>query len=89
MKLYRIYTENKNKDFIKRLCDLAFDGYTLYQADGVWRGQHESSLVIEYLAVDYETEPGEQVENVARRIKEQNGQHAVLVTWHDIGMQLI
>lgn len=45
--LYRLFTENKNYDGIKKLvCDV-FDGFTIIKTDGIWQGKSEHSLIIE------------------------------------------
>lgn len=45
--LYRLFTENKNYDQIKKLVGDLFDGFTIIKADGVWQGKSEHSLIIE------------------------------------------
>jgi len=71
--MYRILTENKNADQVKRtLCGLGLD-FTVYYGEGTWHGQHENSLMIE---LDNVTE--ELAERAARLIKQLNSQDAVL-----------
>jgi len=50
MKLYRIYTENKNLKGIKLILNRAFESYTLLEGVGVWKGTEEKSLIIEVLS---------------------------------------
>jgi hypothetical protein len=48
--MYRILTENKNADQVKRtLSGLGLD-FTVYYGEGTWRGQHENSLMIELVS---------------------------------------
>lgn len=47
--LYRIFTERKRKDFLRRLFAESFDGFTMYDVEGNWQGKKEKSLVIEVL----------------------------------------
>jgi hypothetical protein len=45
--MYRILTENKNICEVKRLLVNMNLDYTMYYADGSWKGQPEDSLMIE------------------------------------------
>ena len=73
---YRIYTEDKNPEKIKKILSKYFDGFTLYKAQGFWRLQKENTLVIEILGA---SEIIDKVNKVAKRIKSENNQEAVLV----------
>lgn len=73
--MYRIYTEDVNREAIQALADSFFDGYTLVPTIGVWAGTHEASLIIE-IAGDAK----EPVHELAHEIKDLNHQQAVLVT---------
>jgi hypothetical protein len=72
--VYRILTERKNIDLVRRILGQLGLDYTLYCADGVWRGKPERSVIIEleYLAWDI-------AELAARRIGQLNCQEAVLL----------
>lgn len=85
MKLYRLYTENKNLEGIKKILNRAFESYTLLEGVGVWKGVEEKSLIIEIssrISQNY-------FDLVAEDIKELNEQNAVLVTAHEIDSKLI
>lgn len=83
---YRIYTEDKNTVEIEALLDTHFDGYTVLNARGRWKGQSENSLVIEIIgdAVKYDT-----VKFVVKQIKKLNRQEKVLVTVSQIEGELL
>jgi hypothetical protein len=49
MKLYRIYTQNKNKKFVLKLVSESFPGFTVYEETGFWQGVKEKSLIIEII----------------------------------------
>lgn len=77
---YRIYTEHKNFEELVKLVQLRLTSATLFPAlTGVWNGDIESVLVIEYLGRATEKDV-KQVYGLARAIKEANGQEAILVT---------
>jgi hypothetical protein len=72
--MYRILTENKNVPELKTLLvDMGLD-YTMYYADGSWKGQPENSLMIELADASKEL-----AEAVARLIKHTNFQQSVLL----------
>lgn len=52
MTRYRVFTENKHKGDILAIFDRYFDGYTVFEVAGRWKGRLESSLVVEILIVD-------------------------------------
>ena len=73
-RLFRIVTENKNADQLRKmLSDLEID-YTMYCADGSWQGISECSLLIELDQISRA-----QAEAVALIIKWINTQTAVLL----------
>jgi hypothetical protein len=72
--MYRILTEDVNRDGIFALLDSRFDGYTVTPSLGVWKGKHEASLAIDLVNVERID-----VYNAAEAIKELNSQDAVLV----------
>lgn len=73
--MYRIYTEDVNRDAIQALADSFFDGYTLVPTIGVWSGTHEASLIVEIVS-----DARDSVHELATAIKDLNHQQAVLVT---------
>ncbi len=75
-KTYRIFTEDKNRGNVETLAAMFFDGFTMYEARGYWKGNIESSLVIEICA-DHTDRP--KIDSLAMAIKFNNAQSAVLV----------
>ena len=86
MKFYRIVTERKNVEDVRKLVDVAFDGYTLIEANGQWQGTAEPSLIIEIVASAHDARL---VLATALAIKVLNGQQAVLVQTLDVESELI
>ena len=74
MKLHRLFTEDINRKSVIKLATAAFDGFTLYNALGFWKGIPEASLVIESI-----TDRTRRFYTLARAIKIANHQQAVLV----------
>ncbi len=75
MKLFKIYTENKNYNAIVAILKTAcFDGFTITKAEGHFGSDVEHSLVIDIVTDDWQA-----VESVAYTIKKTNKQHSVLV----------
>jgi predicted Zn-dependent protease len=72
--MYRILTEDKNRESIFRILDSHVDGYTVTPAIGSWRGQREASLAIDLVNVE-----GFIVDDIASAIKATNEQESVLV----------
>lgn len=77
--LYRVFTEDKNRRGIKRICNRLFNGYTLYPAQGVWKGIPERSLCIEVSSSGQKGYVGLRVKTAAEDIKVLNKQEAVLI----------
>lgn len=48
-KIYKLYTERKNKNFLLRLFSESFSGFTCYEATGYWDGVEEKTLVFEII----------------------------------------
>lgn len=83
--LYRICTEDKNRDHIHTLVQEALarayelTSYTLIPSEGYWKGNREKSLTIE-IAVSYVNPTVEEIIlNLAQAIKGWNQQEAILV----------
>ena len=72
--LYRIYTEDKPN--LNRLAGAYFDGFTLLQGIGYWKGQPEACAVIEIIAEESEAKA---IYCLARSIRLTNHQESVLV----------
>jgi len=77
MKTYRIYTEDKNRECIIALTVKKFDSFTVYNAQGYWKGQAEDSLVIEI--IDEDKDIRYRVNTLAYEIKILNQQEGVLI----------
>ncbi len=76
--IYRIYTERRQN--LASLVSGYFDGFTLIDASGHWRGLAEPSAVIEVIQDGDETETRRRVYDLAEAIRAANDQTAVLVT---------
>jgi hypothetical protein len=72
--MYRIYTEDKNRESIFRILDAEVDGYTVTPSIGCWKGQREASLAIDLVDTSVKT-----VRRIAALILEANHQESVLV----------
>ncbi len=72
--MYRICTEDKNRESIFRILDSLVDGYTVTPSIGCWKGQREASLVIDFVNTPVKT-----VRRIAALILEANHQESVLV----------
>jgi hypothetical protein len=73
--MYRIYTEDLNREQIEKIVGSSFKSFTMLPAVGYWHGSKENSLVIEV-----DTDDKLSVVAAASQIKEHNHQEAVLVT---------
>lgn len=83
---YRIYTEDLNRSEITAIVAETFDGFTIFDADGVWEGKSECSMVIEVILL-YDALP--MLKRLAKRIKEHNDQKSVLLTQDIIGGEFL
>jgi hypothetical protein len=76
--MYRILTENKNRERIEELLEAMTEGFTIFTAQGYWKGEsvyyREDSLAIELVNVPYAL-----AATIAQRIKIINDQEAVLI----------
>jgi hypothetical protein len=84
--LYRIYTEDVNRNEILEIVSKYFDAFTFIMARGAWKGKHESSLIIEIISNPLQSPL---IRDVARAIKIANRQQAVLVTKSAIESELV
>lgn len=82
--LYRILTENINKNGITELTSRLFEAFTLYEGVGFWRGTKENNLTIEL-----DTDQVSKVKLLASRIKRLNTQEAVLIQTLNIMSALV
>lgn len=77
--LYRICTENVNKDKVVKLASQYFDGFTVIEGQGYWKGTSEASLIIEYICNDETAAVGGCVHNFAKAVRGHNKQECVLI----------
>ena len=73
-RLYRIMTEDLNRQAVLSEVSKSFEGFTVREALGYWRGTPEASITIEIITDD---KPG--VLRVAEAIRVLNHQESVLV----------
>jgi hypothetical protein len=74
MTVYRMYTEDVNRNRIISVLNNHFDGYTIIPTIGAWRGQLEDSLLIEVFNTTKDV-----VLDAATEIARVNNQEAVAV----------
>ena len=72
--MYRILTEDVNRESIYSILDSHVDGYTVTPSIGSWRGVRENSLAIDLVGA-----PRGTVEHVAEHIRLKNAQESVLI----------
>lgn len=72
--MFRILTEDKNREAIYAILDARIDGYTITPSIGAWKGQRENSLAIDLIGYTSYT-----AEIIAAEIKAANAQESVLV----------
>jgi hypothetical protein len=87
MKLYRIYTENKNLNKVRNLLNVCFECYTIIDGQGTWKSKGEKSIIVELILNGEVNE--KRVYAVAESIKTINKQEAVLITAHEVETRLI
>lgn len=75
--LYRLYTENKNKRWICQLVSQHFNGFSVTEQIGYWRGKKEKSLCIEIIADAGGTM--HYISRIVKAIQGYNKQNEVLV----------
>ena len=72
--MYRIYTEDVNRNEVYAILDSHVSGYTVLEAIGSWKGTRERSICIELIDV-----PASTVTAIARSIRALNKQESVLI----------
>ena len=87
-KLYRVYTEDKNRETTEETIKSLFSGFTLYQGLGFWKGEKEKSLVIEIIAED-NSETRENLLALGLALKRHNQQENVYLVESKILTDLI
>lgn len=73
-KIYRIYTEDLNREEILRLTAKKFESFTLQPTTGYSQGRGEKSIVLEIVE-----SRREDVTALAESIRKLNGQKSVLI----------
>jgi hypothetical protein len=86
MILYKILTEDLNREEVYRMVSALFNGFTVYQASGFWKGNAELSLVIEIIAENYDRH---QIVALCEAIKQHNRQQCVMLVKIPVEMELI
>lgn len=89
MKLYRLYTENKNVEGIKEIINAYFSGYTLIEGVGIWNGISEKSLIVEVVNFTGKSNLEAEFKLIAGAIKKLNCQDAVLLTVQEIESKFV
>jgi hypothetical protein len=84
MTLFTLYTERRPN--LARLTSGRFEGFTLVETVGYWRGLREDSTKIEIIA---DAERRADVLTLAEEIRFVNGQQAVFVTEQDVHAVLV
>ena len=74
--IYNIYTEDKNRVTLLNLISDRFPSFTLFEAQGYWKGNSEATLVIQIIA---RAKAKPSIYRLAREIATVNDQEAVLV----------
>jgi hypothetical protein len=72
--MYRLYTQDVNRDKITEIVAAHFKGFTIFPISGSYEGVQEDSILIEIETADYA-----KVLQVAGEIRELNNQDEVLI----------
>ena len=79
MRLYRLYIGSNNETGkleqakIQEIASRHFDGWTLYNALGAWKGQLEHSAILEIA-----TEHSDEIVSLANELKEKLSQQSIM-----------
>jgi hypothetical protein len=76
--LYRICTEDVNRENTRKIVSKYFDGFTLLSGEGIWKGSKENALVVEIFGNGDAGEPAV-IGMLCEDIKAENKQEAVLL----------
>lgn len=89
--VYRIYTEDKNRDKILAETSARFTGFTVIPVLGSWAGVQEASLIIEVISFAGANHGYNKtaIKELAEAIKALNSQEAVLITVSYLEAELI
>jgi hypothetical protein len=72
--VYRLYTEDVNREEILRLAGERFESFTLQPTEGYYGGRKEASVVIEIVQAEED-----RIRDLANAIRRLNGQKSVLL----------
>jgi len=78
--MYKLYIGSNNEtrelevQKIKEITGLVFDGFTLYEATGYWRGSEERTAIVEI-----ETQEEEKLNSLIKTLKKELKQETVAV----------
>lgn len=86
MILFRIQTEDKNRESIEELISDFFDGFTILSGTGYWKSDKEDTLVIEVIGPE---DIRANIEHCADIIRKSNNQECVLVTEQPITTKFV
>ena len=81
MNIYRIYTEATGHYRDNAIAEVAkrFESFTVYAADGYWKGKAEASVVLEIVADDT-LQTQARISEAASAIRRANNQESVCIT---------
>ncbi len=75
--IYRIYTEDKNRQMILNYLTEWTPSFTIIPAIGVWRSVREDTLIIELIGEELTIQ---YIKAIAQAIKIMNNQECILIT---------
>ena len=78
--VYRIYTEDKNRDATVRLVAFYFANFTIIGGNCYWHGKEEATVIFEIIDDGQDKDIACTIEHMAQAIRQANEQSDVLVT---------
>lgn len=84
--LYRIYTEDINRETITDLVASKFDSYTFVSGRGVWQSNGEDCIIVEIIGEQWDFPD---VRGIAAKIRDYNKQDSVLITRMPVESELV
>jgi hypothetical protein len=85
--VYRIYTEDVNRETVIDLVATKFGNFNVSTAKGYWSGVAEDSLIVEVITASASAR--ETIKGIATKIRDYNRQETVLITSHVVNFELI
>lgn len=86
--IYRIHTEDKNKEEILEECTNMVASFACYSVTGYWKGEEEQGITLEFVLHDT-VHNDALIRCLAESIKHMNKQEAVLLTKTEAVAQFI